>query len=123
MFLTLRYNSTADRNQSETPSSTRALLAQRNSILDTLDRHPHSLLTYIDLAHCYTRLQYPDLAVGAAYYALLLSDAIADESDEFHDHAVSTLRALRLEQTPRECDEELSGGLQVWVKETQLPEV
>ena len=34
---------------------------------------------------------YPDLAAGAAYKALLLADAIADESDEFHDAAVGDL--------------------------------
>lgn len=37
------------------------------------------------------RLQYPDLAAGAAYKALLLSDALQDEDDEYFDDVVDTL--------------------------------
>ena len=36
---------------------------------------------------CYFYLQYPDLAAGEAYKALLLADAVADESDEYHGRA------------------------------------
>lgn len=51
-------------------------------------RHPYGLPIYILLAQEYLCLEYPDLAAGAAYKALLLSDAVQDEDDEFHERAV-----------------------------------
>lgn len=36
---------------------------------------------------------YPDLAAGAAYKALLLADALQDDSDEYHDAATSALES------------------------------
>jgi len=45
----------------------------------------------IEIAGVYVALGYPDLAVGAAYKALLLVDAFDDESDEYHDEVVGDL--------------------------------
>lgn len=47
---------------------------------------------YILTAQRYLNLDYPDLAAGAAYKALLLSDAVRDESDEYHEQAVEALK-------------------------------
>lgn len=47
-----------------------------------LDRCPYSIQLYVEQADTYQRLGYPDLAVGAAYKALLLCDAVNDDSDE-----------------------------------------
>jgi hypothetical protein len=48
-------------------------------------------VTHSKASDSYRHLGYPDLAAGAAYKALLLVDAIDDESDEFHDAAVGDL--------------------------------
>ena len=56
--------------------------------------HAYCLPLYILLAQGYLQLKYPDLASGAAYKALLLSDAIQDEGDEFHDAAVYAIHAI-----------------------------
>jgi hypothetical protein len=42
---------------------------------------------YLELASVYLLLGYPDLAAGSAYKALLLTDAVRDDSDEYHDQA------------------------------------
>ena len=56
-----------------------------------LKAHPYCLATHLKASDSYRHLGYPDLAAGAAYKALLLADAIDDESDEFHDAAVGDL--------------------------------
>jgi hypothetical protein len=52
-----------------------------------LDDEPYCLLVYLELASTYLLLGYPDLAAGSAYKALLLTDAVRDDSDEYHDQA------------------------------------
>lgn len=72
-------------------------------------RHdPYNLTLYIDLANQYLDLAYPDLAAGAAYKALLLSDAVADEGDEFHDQALASLNELH---RSRQGDEKLPADI------------
>lgn len=56
-----------------------------------LDYWPYSIELYIEIANAYVELGYPDLAVGAAYKALLLVDACKDESDEYHEEALDTV--------------------------------
>lgn len=46
---------------------------------------------YMEIARAYVELGYPDLAVGAAYKALLLVDAATDESDEYYEDAYDTV--------------------------------
>jgi hypothetical protein len=50
----------------------------------------------------YLLLGYPDLAAGSAYKALLLTDAVRDDSDEYHDPAETRLLAMEraLENDP-----------------------
>lgn len=64
--------------------------------------HPYCLLSHIKLASYYQLLGYPDLAVGAAYKALLLADAIQDESDEYHDVAVNALNEFVATLSPED---------------------
>lgn len=59
--------------------------------MDDIDDKPYDIPRYVRLSSAYRSLGYPDLAVGAAYKALLLSDAVNDESDEYHDQAVDAL--------------------------------
>lgn len=54
---------------------------------DRLEESPYSLPLRIRLSLSYFYLQYPDLATGEAYKALLLADAVIDESDEYHEQA------------------------------------
>ena len=49
-----------------------------------LDRFPYSIQLYLEQSSIYQRLGYPDLAAGAAYKALLLSDSVNDDCDEYH---------------------------------------
>ena len=57
------------------------------------------MLIYLELAWVYIRLGYPDLAVGIAYKALLLTDAIRDDSDEYHQQAYFALKEM-IERVP-----------------------
>lgn len=47
---------------------------------------------YIVFASTYLQLGYPDLAAGEAYKALLLSDAVRDSSDDYHEPAFESMR-------------------------------
>lgn len=57
------------------------------------------MLVHLELAWLYMRLGYPDLAAGSAYKALLLTDAIRDDSDEYHDQAYGALKEM-VERVP-----------------------
>lgn len=46
-------------------------------------------------------LGYADLAAGAAYKALLLSDALDNEAEEYHEEASNSLKAV-IQQQPLE---------------------
>ena len=56
-----------------------------------LEGHPYCIPSYIQVAQIYRQLGYPDLTAGALYKALLLSDAVRDESDEYHKAAIESL--------------------------------
>ncbi|KAK3719542.1 hypothetical protein LTR37_004400 [Vermiconidia calcicola] len=64
--------------------------------------NPYCLPLYVFSAQCYHWLGFPDLAAGEAYKALLLSDAIQDESDEYHEHAVDALTSMLTVLPPAE---------------------
>jgi hypothetical protein len=55
-----------------------------------LPEHPYNIDLYLRIAKAYVEVGYPDLAVGSAYKALLLIDAINNE-DEFCDEAIESL--------------------------------
>ncbi len=69
------------------------LLTVRSRTVSLLQQRPYSLPLYLTLASAYVRLGYPDLAVGAAYKALLLSDSIQEEGDEYHEDALEDFEA------------------------------
>ena len=56
-----------------------------------LDDQPYSIHLYLSIADCYSDLGYPDLAVGAAYKALLLADALEDDCDEYYESAFNAV--------------------------------
>lgn len=64
----------------------------------------------MQLAVYYFRLQYPDLAAGSAYKALLLSDAISDESDEYHEQACEPLDEWLEKRSGHAANEALQAG-------------
>lgn len=49
---------------------------------------PYSISARLDLARAYKENEYPDLAAGEAYIALLLVDESLGHSGEFEDEAV-----------------------------------
>lgn len=55
---------------------------------DSVSSKPYSISSRLDLAKAYREHEYPDLAVGEAYIALLLVDECVGESGEFEDEAV-----------------------------------
>jgi len=62
-------------------------------VYNQLDKDPYDVASYQNAAALYNALGYPDLAAGAAYKALLLLDAVEDESDERHEDAVNAFRS------------------------------
>lgn len=58
-----------------------------SELFGLVEEQPYCLLVYLELAFLYLRLGYPDLAAGSAYKALLLTDAVRDDSDEYHEQA------------------------------------
>ncbi|KAF2157671.1 hypothetical protein K461DRAFT_284205 [Myriangium duriaei CBS 260.36] len=73
----------------ESRTELQALLAKLDNIRNWLDQLPYSIQLYLEQADSFQRLGYPDLAAGAAYKALLLNDAINDDSDEYYQNAIS----------------------------------
>lgn len=101
-----------------------------------LEDYPYCLPLYLILAIDFLGIGYPDLAAGAAYKALLLSDALDNEAEEYHDEASDSLKAViqmqPLEEridvirramdaelqnsTPTELDPTLDVELTLWLK-------
>jgi hypothetical protein len=90
------------------------------SSMRLIEQHPYHALSYIQLSQDYAGLGYPDLAAGTAYKALLLFDAIQDESDEYHERAVDSLSVNSLGQ-PSVCDQNGTAPSIEEVIETHLP--
>lgn len=68
-----------------------SLLRERASLTDLLGQSPYNAELYLERALCHEQLEYPDLAAGDAYKALLLTDEALDESGEFHEQAVRAI--------------------------------
>ncbi|CAK4032590.1 related to MYND domain [Lecanosticta acicola] len=101
-----------------------------------VEDYPYCLPLYLILAVDFLGLGYPDLAAGAAYKALLLSDALDNEAEEYHDEASASLKEViqmqPLEEriaiirkamdaelkntTPTELDPTLDVELTLWLK-------
>ena len=69
----------------------RVLLGKRQDITEALLESPYDPIAYLERAAVHTDLGYPDLAVGDAYRALLLTDEISNEGFEYHDQALEAL--------------------------------
>jgi hypothetical protein len=82
---------TADFHIQDGPPKYSSLITCVAKAKEYLERHPYCIPSYIQVAQIYRRLGYPDLTAGALYKALLLSDAVRDESDEYHKAATESL--------------------------------
>ncbi|WPG98991.1 Hypothetical protein R9X50_00179300 [Acrodontium crateriforme] len=115
--------------------------AQLHHISALHEETPYCVPLYIVFASTYLQLGYPDLAAGEAYKALLLSDAVRDSSDDFHEPAFESLRDVislipleeRIALLKTELGTSLSNAnreepedqedveLDVWLREHYLP--
>ncbi|KND95077.1 hypothetical protein TOPH_00527 [Tolypocladium ophioglossoides CBS 100239] len=67
------------------------LLDRREQLTEGLGSLPYDLILYLERAVVHSDLGYPDLAVGDAYRALLLTDEVANEGFEYHEQALESL--------------------------------
>jgi hypothetical protein len=111
---------------------TQELLERRQRLTVALFELPYNLVLFLERAVVHSDLGYPDLAAGDAYRALLLTDEVRDESFEYHERAVESLRPygvhdpasqrrLELLRIPREVqsdesDQDLAGEDKVIVQ-------
>ncbi|KAL8917279.1 MAG: hypothetical protein Q9208_008055 [Pyrenodesmia sp. 3 TL-2023] len=68
------------------------LLESRDALTSQLAQAPYSYITYLKRAECHNDLCFADLGAGDAYRALLLIDEVSDESGEYHEQALETVR-------------------------------
>jgi hypothetical protein len=85
---------------SDTETKNEQNAAAKNSVGDA----PYSGKSRILLATSYADLGYPDLAVGEAYMALMLSDETQDESGEYHIMAYEAAVTDMDDKDPSEQD-------------------
>ena len=79
---------------------------------NTVRERPYSIKARLTLAHAYAQENYPDLAVGETYLALLLVDeATGDAGGEFEEEALSAAREDYAAEKDGEGNEGLWGGL------------
>ena len=78
------------------------LLQRRQILTDELIRNPYSIKAHLDRSKCYESLNYPDLAVGDAYKALLLIDELLDEEFEYHEDVLEALENEHAHSLPND---------------------
>lgn len=85
---------------------TQRLLERRRRLTVALFESPYNLILYLERAVLHSDLGYPDLAAGDAYRALLLTDEVRDESFEYHERALESLRLYAADDpaSPRKLD-------------------
>lgn len=76
------------------PSEGQFTLNERERLTKRLAENPYDLDFYLQRAVCHENLGFPDLAVGDAYRALLLTDEVQDESGEYHEQAIDAIKRL-----------------------------
>ncbi|KAF2172105.1 hypothetical protein M409DRAFT_62914 [Zasmidium cellare ATCC 36951] len=124
--------------QAQDPQATaRARVGRVQEANARLRQDPYNLPLHLVLSRIYLVMGYPDLAAGTAYKALILSDALDDEAEEYHDEAAESLKATiqqqpleeRIQiirramdaelqnQTPSELDPALDVEITLWMKE------
>lgn len=64
-----------------------SLLERRLELTNELADSPYDLFVYIQRAIVHSDLGYPDLAAGDAYRALLLTDEVEEDGQEYHEQA------------------------------------
>ena len=76
-------------------------LERRQRFTEQLIDSPYDAKLYLGRARCYQDLEFPDLAAGDAYKALLLTDEAHDDSGEYHHQALEAveLNIRRQDQT------------------------
>ncbi|CAK1355573.1 unnamed protein product [Cercospora beticola] len=89
-MLTLR----ASRQYPEKHVKGSARLAELEKSFHYVAENPYSIPAHVLIASEYLGLGYPDLASGAAYKALLLSDALENDAEEYHDEACEALKTI-----------------------------
>lgn len=67
---------------------------ERQLLTSQLSNSPYECGCYLKRALCHELLGFPDLAVGDAYRALLLTDEVQDESGEYHEQAIEAIEKL-----------------------------
>ncbi|MCJ1336233.1 hypothetical protein MMC09_001509 [Bachmanniomyces sp. S44760] len=68
-------------------------LEKRRILTEKLSHdNPYDAELYLKRARCHEKLGFPDLAVGDAYKALLLTDEADDESGEYHERALEAIK-------------------------------
>ncbi|KAI9886732.1 MAG: hypothetical protein M1823_001441 [Watsoniomyces obsoletus] len=67
-------------------------LTYRNQLTELLYKNPYDLVLFLERALAYKRLGYHDLAVGDAYLALLLTDEVSNDVEEYHEPAENQFR-------------------------------
>ncbi|TQS36238.1 hypothetical protein Golomagni_03316 [Golovinomyces magnicellulatus] len=67
------------------------LLIKLEKTTEELHKSPYDLILYLQRASIYSALNYPDLAVGDSYRALLLCDECINEGFEYHESAWAAL--------------------------------
>lgn len=72
-----------------------SILHERQLLTSQLSNSPYDCGCYLKRALCHELLGFPDLAVGDAYRALLLTDEVQDESGEYHDQAIEAIEKLQ----------------------------
>nr|POE77375.1 hypothetical protein CFP56_09022 [Quercus suber] len=99
------------RTRQITKAQVSSVVAEVKHTYDLLEQRPYCLPLYIILAQKQLQLGYPDLVACAAYKALLLSDSVQDQADEYHEEACDALREVVLQQSVHERISLLKGEL------------
>lgn len=71
-------------------------IAQYQSFNRDIENSPYQPVLYLSRAKWYEAHNFPDLAAGDAYKALLLSDEIRDEFGEYHQEARAAVRSISI---------------------------
>ncbi|KAI9788313.1 MAG: hypothetical protein M1816_006999 [Peltula sp. TS41687] len=87
------------------PMTVNDWLIERNKLTQLLYDNPYDLILYLERATSYAQLGYHDLAAGDAYRALLLTDEVEDEAEEYHAEAEEQLRAHQAHYEEKGCEE------------------
>ncbi|CAK7263840.1 hypothetical protein SEPCBS119000_000704 [Sporothrix epigloea] len=73
-----------------------ALLEQREQLTEMLQEKPYDFVLYLRRAVVYTDMAYPDLAIGDAYRALLLSHELGYKYVDYYERVYETIRVYSL---------------------------